>query len=67
MPGIDNSWDDFQYCDGGRGGGSICPEFDLMEANKFAYRATAHRCNTRSAAGKYQFCDSNGSCSVDIL
>ena len=45
MPAVDNSWDLFKYCDGAGVGGSICPEFDLMEANRFAYRATAHRCN----------------------
>ncbi len=45
MPAVDNLTDPFKYCDANRVGGHWCPEFDIMEANKYAYRGTAHKCD----------------------
>ena len=38
-----------------------------MEANRHAYRATAHRCDAPSSNGVFKSCDHNGQCSVDVL
>ena len=50
------------YCDGNNVGGSYCPEFDIMEANTYAFQATPHKCNRPSASGHYDSCDGAGSC-----
>ena len=60
MPAKDNLHDPFKYCDAAQVGGHFCPEFDLMEANKFAYRATAHRCNAPTSSGAFEDCDRAG-------
>ena len=60
-------WSDgMYYCDAGNVGGAYCPEFDIMEANKYAYRAVNHHC-TDAGNGHYSWCDHNGSCPVDII
>ena len=46
MPGLDNNSDPFQYCDANQVGGYWCPEFDIMEANKYAFHVTGHTCDT---------------------
>ena len=38
-----------------------------MEANKFAYRATGHKCDEPNPNGVFSNCDRNGECHVDIL
>ena len=45
MPASQNTNDPFQYCDAASVGGYMCPEFDVMEANKHAWRTTAHKCD----------------------
>ena len=45
MPGLDNNSDPFQYCDANQVGGHWCPEFDIMEANKYAFHVTGHTCD----------------------
>ena len=51
MPGIGSdglpfeSSDGMHYCDAAKVGGNYCPEFDIMEANPWAYRAVSHACN----------------------
>lgn len=54
------------YCDAAKVGGNYCPEFDIMEANSWAYRATSHSCNARGD-GYFDWCDSDGTCDVDVL
>ena len=68
MPGIDKdvSDDPFQYCDANRVGGSYCPEFDIMEANMYGFRATSHKCDP-ATDGIFDSCDHSGQCSVDVL
>jgi hypothetical protein len=45
-----------------------CPEFDIMEANSWAYRSTSHSCPTGSDPdGYYSECDSPGTCAVDVI
>jgi hypothetical protein len=65
MPATDNTSDPFQYCDGAGVGGYECPEFDMMEANKYAFRSTSHKCDISN--GNYSNCDKNGKCSSDVL
>ena len=67
MPASANTDDPFEYCDASKVDGHYCPEFDLMQANKYAYRATPHRCDAADSDGNYQSCDHDGQCSVDIL
>ena len=67
MPAAENSFSPFQYCDASKTGGYYCPEFDLMHANRHAYRTNAHRCDAPSATGLYSSCDTTGQCAVDIL
>jgi len=51
MPGIGynglpfESSDGMHYCDAAAVGGNYCPEFDIMEANQWAYRACNHECS----------------------
>lgn len=67
MPAMDNVGDKFKYCDAGNEDGHFCPEFDLMEANKHAFRTTAHRCDAPDSNGVYTNCDHNGQCAIDVL
>lgn len=61
MPGKDNNEDPFQYCDGNQVGGYWCPEFDIQEANKYAFHTTLHSCDTPTD-GVYNKCDKSGQC-----
>jgi len=67
MPGLDNVEDPFQYCGAGRSAKAACPEFDIMEANKFGFRSTSHKCDPPSAEGIFGECEHRGSCTTDIL
>lgn len=67
MPGKDsngNTWwdtDGYGYCDAqGQGGGNMCPEVDIMEANKYAFSGTPHHCDAPMSSGYYNSCDGNG-------
>jgi len=33
------------YCDANAIGGNYCHELDIMEANKYAFKLTAHKCD----------------------
>ena len=50
------------YCDANRVGGDYCPEFDVMEANTYAWQSTPHKCNAPSGKGWYDWCDGSGKC-----
>lgn len=73
MPGIGSdgqpfeSSDGLHYCDAQAVGGNFCPEFDIMEANQWAYHATSHSCDTPDANGHYTNCDRPGTCDLDIF
>jgi len=66
MPAVDNYSDPFKYCGANHKGG-LCPEFDIMEANKWAFRATGHVCDAPNSDGIYERCDASGPCNVDVL
>ena len=65
MPATLNNDDPFQYCDGAYVGGHGCPEFDVMEANKYAFRTTAHKCTDNG--NSFSACDGNGKCTTDVI
>ena len=52
----------YYYCDANMVGGNYCPEFDIMEANKYAMATTPHSCDAPSALGFYSACDGIGKC-----
>merc|ERR1712110_445222 len=72
MPGVGIDGQPFEsangmyYCDAWAVDGNFCPEFDIMEANQYAYRATSHSC-TGTGNGYYSTCDKNGSCDIDVI
>lgn len=59
--------DGMYYCDANQVGGAFCPEFDIMEANTFAWRAVHHNCDEPNENGFYGDCDRAGQCHVDVL
>jgi len=67
MPAVDNNSDPFKYCDANQVGGHWCPEFDIMEANKYAFRAVGHACDAPDNSGKFHNCDRSGECHIDVL
>ena len=66
MPGKDengNIWmdtDGYGYCDANQVDGNWCPEFDIMEANKYSWASTPHKCDAPSDKGHYYYCDQGG-------
>lgn len=72
MPGKDstgNLWntDGYYYCDANQVDGNYCPEFDIMEANQWAWATTPHACNAPSSEGFYDWCDRAGTCHIDNI
>lgn len=57
------SGDGLYYCDASAVDGNYCPEFDVMEANQWSWRSTAHAC-TNPTNGHYESCDRSGQCHV---
>lgn len=72
MPGKDEAgdlWmdtDGWGYCDANHVAGNFCPEFDLMEANKYSLATTPHSCNAPDSKGFYHACDGDGHCNMNI-
>ena len=54
--------DGYYYCDGNQVGGNWCPEFDIMEANQWAFQTTPHSCDNPSSVGFYNNCNRGGDC-----
>jgi len=52
------------YCDANAIGGLYCPELDLMEANKYAFKLTAHKCSDPRNK-YYDSCDKVG-CAASV-
>ena len=69
MPAVDNTDDKFGYCGANQDkvGGSLCPEFDMLEGNSFGIHTTAHSCEAPSAEGVYSACTGSGQCTVDAI
>ena len=51
--------DGWGYCDAMQVAGNFCPEFDIMEANKWSWATTPHSCDNPSN-GHYYGCDGGG-------
>ena len=51
------------YCDANMGNSIWCPEYDTMEANKYAIASTLHTCS-QNANGIWDSCD-RGGCQVN--
>lgn len=66
MPAVDNGSDPFKYCDANKVGGHWCPEFDIQEANRHAFKAVGHKCDAPNANGVYGNCDRGGQCTIDV-
>merc|ERR1712038_1345291 len=67
MPSVDDNVDPWKYCDAMGVGGYLCPELDIMEANKYAFYTTAHKCEAPDAFGNYHSCDRPGTCTSNLL
>ena len=39
----------------------------MMEANKYAFHVTGHKCDAPNAQGVYNNCDRGGQCTMDVL
>lgn len=59
-----NKTDGYYYC-GGNVVGAFCPEFDIMEANKYAFRSTIHTCDDPDENGWIADCERGGVCPLD--
>jgi len=60
MPGKKNTGDPMYYCDAHAVAGDYCPEFDIMEANMYAFREVGHTCDAPDSNGIFPMCDFNG-------
>ena len=52
--------DGYFYCDAGMGFPQHCPEFEIMEANQYAFSTTPHKCDAPNSQGHYSNCDASG-------
>lgn len=59
-----NNTDGFWYCDA-NSPYNFCPEFDIMEANKYAFRSTIHTCDDPDEHGFISDCERGGFCPLD--
>merc|ERR1719369_1288425 len=62
MPGNNAGSGDY-YCDGNMGNGIWCPEYDVLEANKYTIATTLHTCKG-DGNGNWDSCDRSG-CQVN--
>ena len=56
--------DGYYYCDANDITGAWCPEFDIMEANKYSWRTTPHSCDGNGPT--YWNCDRGGQQATDL-
>lgn len=66
LPVKNSDADVFKHC-GGQYRSAYCPEFDVMEANKYGFHTTAHGCRAPDEFGVYHECDHQGQCTTDVL
>ena len=63
---LSTAGDSWYYCDANVHE-SLCPEFDLQEANKYSWATTPHTCNSPNEHGHYDYCDGAGQCALNIV
>ena len=56
---LDPSSDEMYFC-GAQHERALCPEWDIMEANRYSFRSTAHACDAPNENGHYSACDHSG-------
>ena len=57
---------DTMYFGGAQHQRALCPEWDIMEANRWSFRSTAHACAAPNEFGHYNDCDHGGTGQTDI-
>ena len=62
--GKPHNTDGYYYCDANNISGEWCPEYDIMEANRFSWRTTAHVCYGEGP--HYDSCDRAGKGIFDL-
>jgi hypothetical protein len=56
--------DGYWYC-GANYGKAKCPEFDIMEGNKYGFHTAAHPCDAPTVDGHYETCSGHSECFLD--
>jgi len=59
MPGLASTGGDY-YCDANYGNNQWCPEYDIMEANKYTMASTIHACDKNPSDDTWNTCDRAG-------
>ena len=62
---LNPSTDTMYFC-GAQHEAALCPEWDILEANAWSYRSTAHACDDPNEFGYFAACDHQGTGQTDV-